>query len=174
MRALEFYDRITSGGGALMESLLALFEEGGIRYCVIGGQAVNYYVEPLVSLDLDLVVATDQISDVEALLGQRFTVRKFPHSINVNPAESDLRVQIQTDPRYADFVERATRGEVLGVEMPVASLQDVLQGKVWAAQDPSRRASKRQKDLADIARLIEASPALRASVPQEILQKIEF
>lgn len=156
-----------------MESLLALFEEGGIRYCVIGGQAVNYYVEPLVSLDLDLVVATDQISVVEALLARRFTVRQFPHSINVKFGESDLRVRIQTDPRYADFVGRARRGEVLGTEMPVASVRDVLQGKIWAAQDPSRRASKRQKDLADIARLIEADPELRASVPQEILQKIE-
>jgi hypothetical protein len=156
-----------------MESLLALFEREGIRYCVIGGQAVNYYVEPLVSLDLDLVVATDQISVVEALLARRFTVRRFPHSINVKFGESDLRVQIQTDPRYADFVGRARRGEVLGTEMPVASVRDVLQGKIWAAQDPSRRASKRQKDLADIARLIEADPELRASVPQEILQKIE-
>ncbi len=157
-----------------MESLLGLFEEEGVRYCVIGGQAVNYYVEPLVSLDLDLVVATDQISAVEALLARRFTVRRFPHSINVKLGESDLRVQIQTDPRYADFVERAGRGEVLGTEMPVASVQDVLQGKVWAAQDPSRRGSKRQKDLADIARLTEANPALRVSVPQEILRKIEF
>ncbi len=157
-----------------MEALLALFEEEGIRYCVIGGQAVNYYVEPLVSLDLDLVVATDQIAEVETLLAQRFSVRRFPHCINVKLGESDLRVQIQTDPRYADFVERAEKGEVLGTEMPVASIQDVLQGKVWAAQDPSRRASKRQKDLADIARLIEANPELRVSVPRKILRKIEF
>lgn len=57
--------------------------------------------------------------------------------------------------------------------MPVASARDVLQGKVWAAQDHSRRVSKRQKDLADIARLVEAVPALRASVLREILQKIE-
>lgn len=154
-----------------MESLLDLLEEEGVRYCVIGGQAVNYYVEPLVSLDL--VVATDQISAVETLLAERFAVRRFPHSINVRPGESDLRVQIQTDPRYADFVGRAVRGEVLGIEMPVASARDVLQGKVWAAQDHSRRVSKRQKDLADIARLVEAVPALRASVLREILQKIE-
>lgn len=156
-----------------MESLFALFEEEGIRYCVIGGQAVNYYVEPLVSLDLDLVVATDQISDVETLLTQRFPVRRFPHSINVKLGESDLRVQIQTDPRYADFVERADRGEVLGMTMPVATARDVLTGKVWAAQDESRRASKRRKDLLDIERLIESIPTLRESVPREILQRIE-
>ncbi len=173
MRAAEFYDRITVGGIAVIDEIVKLLEEEGIRYCVIGGQAVNYYAEPLVSLDLDLVVATDQIEVAEELLAQRFTVRRFPHSLNVTPSESDLRVQIQTDPRYSEFVARAGNGEVLGVEMFVAALQDVLQGKVWAAQDPSRRASKRQKDLADIARLIEENPSLRASVPAEILQKIE-
>jgi hypothetical protein len=31
---------------------------------VIDGQAVNAYVEPLVSLDLDLVVATDQLEQM--------------------------------------------------------------------------------------------------------------
>ncbi len=43
---------------------------------------------------------------------------------------------------------------------------------VWAAMDPSRRPSKRQKDLADIARLIEAYPALRVAVPPEILARL--
>jgi hypothetical protein len=55
----------------------------------------------------------------------------------------------------------------------VASLDDVLRGKVWAAQDPTRRPSKRQKDLADIARLIETHPALRERVPRAILDRLE-
>ncbi|CAN5671618.1 hypothetical protein BH24ACT21_BH24ACT21_10410 [soil metagenome] len=173
MRAAEFYDRITVGGIAVIDEIVKLLEEEGIRYCVIGGQAVNYYAEPLVSLDLDLVVATDQIEVAEELLAQRFPVRRFPHSINADPGDSALRVRIQTDPRYADFVERAGRGELLGVEIPVAAMQDVLHGKVWAVQDPSRRASKRQEDLADIARLIEGNPSLRASVPPEIPQRIK-
>lgn len=173
LRASEFFDSITLGGVAVIEEIIGLFEEEDIHYCVIGGQAVNYYVEPLVSLDLDLVVATDQIKAVEELLARRFTVRRFPHSINVYPGRSDLRVQIQTDPRYADFVARAGRGDILGTEMSVAAEQDVLQGKLWAAQDSSRRASKRQKDLADIARLVEENPSLRRSVPEEVLQKIE-
>jgi hypothetical protein len=56
--------------------------------------------------------------------------------------------------------------------LPVASLEDVLRGKVWAAQDPTRRASKRQKDLADIARLLEAYPTLRDQVPEDILARL--
>ncbi len=173
MRTSEFYNRVTAGGGAVTEDLLRLFEEKGIRYCVIGGQAVNYYVEPLVSLDLDLVVATDQLEVVEALLAERFDVRRFPHSLNVKPPDSDLRIQIQTDPRYSDFVERAGRGDVMGITMYVASVRDVLRGKVWAAQDPSRRPSKRRKDLLDIERLVESDTALRSLVPREILRRIE-
>lgn len=152
----------------LLEELVALFGEHGIQFCVIGGQAVNAYVEPLVSLDLDLVVALHQFDQVEELLNRHFVLKRFPHSLNISSAGSDLRVQIQTDERYAPFVERATRHEVLGLELPVASLEDVLRGKVWAALDAERRGSKRQKDLADIARILEKYPELRSQVPQEI------
>jgi len=38
--------------------------------------------------------------------------------------------------------------------------------------DASRRASKRQKDLADIARLLEAHSQLRDGVPPELLRQL--
>ncbi len=155
-----------------LEQLLDLLQANQIQFCVIGGQGVNAYVEPVVSLDLDLVVVADQLERVEHLLAQSFGVKKFPHSLNVSLPGSDLRVQIQTDSRYFPFVERATSGEVLGLSLPVASLSDILRGKIWAAQDPERRASKRQKDLADIARLLEAYPELRAQTPPDILRRI--
>jgi hypothetical protein len=61
---------------------------------------------------------------------------------------------------------------VLDVVLPVADLADVLQGKIWAAQDPARRASKRRKDLLDIERIIEAYPHLRELVPTPILDRL--
>ena len=57
VRALEFWKAVTVDRADFLESLVALLREQGIRYCVIGGQAVNAYVAPVVSLDLDLVVA---------------------------------------------------------------------------------------------------------------------
>ena len=54
----------------------------------------------------------------------------------------------------------------------MARLEDVLQGKLWSVMDPERRASKRQKDLADISRVLEAYPKLRAQVPKEILSRL--
>jgi hypothetical protein len=172
VRAQVFWKIVVDDRADLLDRLVALLSDHGIRYCVVGGQAVNAYAEPVVSLDLDLVIAGDQLPQAEALLRQTFVVEGFPHSLKVSLPGSDLRVQIQTDPQYAAFVDRAEVWELLGLRLPVASLQDVLQGKVWAASDPTRRPSKRQKDLADIARLLEAYPALRAQVPPEVLARL--
>jgi len=172
MQALTFWKTITLDQSNLLEKLISLLNEEGIRFCAIDGQAVNVYVEPLVSLDLDLVVAVDQLEQVEALLETHFDLKRFPHSLNIGMPGSDLRVQIQTDERYSSFVERAGVMMVLGMTLPVASLEDVLQGKVWAALDPERRGSKRQKDLADIARILEKYPDLRTQVPQEIRARL--
>jgi hypothetical protein len=156
----------------MLGEVLAFLAANDVRFCAIGGVAVNAYAEPVVTLDLGLVLAAPDLLRVEPLLGEAFTVEHFPHSVNLAKAGSDLRVQLQTDPRYLAFVDRAVLATVLGVELPVARVEDVLQGKVWAALDPTRRASKRLKDLADIARILETRPALRASVPEEILARL--
>ena len=130
---------------------------------------MNAYAEPLVSLDLDLVVAVDQIGEVEKLLGARFHLERLPHSLNISAAGSQLRAQIQTDPRYFEFPARCSVREILGVQLPLAAIEDILDGKIWAAQDPKRHPSKRRKDLLDVERLIENHPELRERVPQTIL-----
>jgi len=172
VQALAFWKAVTADRAGFLERLLAVLSEAGVHYCVIGGQAVNAYVEPVVSLDLDIAVAAEGLPSAEAALGRHFRVERFAYSVNVSEVGSDLRVQLQTDPRYCDFVARATRRQVLGLTLPVASLEDVLQGKVWAVLDATRRPSKRQKDLADISRLLEAHPELRPHVPAEVLARI--
>jgi hypothetical protein len=163
MKALSFWKAVTLDKSNILEDVFAMLRDHAVKFCVIGGQAVNAYVDPLVSLDLDLVVAVDQVDDVRKLMDDRFQTEVLPHSINVSAAGSNLRVQIQTDPRYGDFVDRSSEREVLGLLLPVASLEDVLQERVWGA---SRR------DLLDIARLLESYPALQARVPDAILRKL--
>ncbi len=135
-------------------------------------QGVNAYVDPVVSLDLELVIAADDRTRLESTLAEHFHVEHFPHSLNVSTAGSDLRVQIQTDPRYEEFLERSATRQILGLSLPVARVDHVLRGKIWAASDEHRRASKRQKDLAGIARLLEAFPDLRRLVPEDIQRRL--
>jgi hypothetical protein len=172
MQASTFWKIVTVDRANLLERLLAFLGDHKVRYCVVGGQAVNAYAEPVVSLDLDIVIALDDLERVEPLLDAEFSTTRFPHSINLSLPGSDLRVQIQTDPRYAAFVAGATRRALLGVELPVARVEDVLQGKIWAIQDSRRPASKRQKDLADVARLLETHAHLRSRVPADVLEHL--
>ena len=97
MRSTQFWKTITLDEANLLESFVSVLDETGVSYCVVGGQAVNAYVEPLVSLDLDLVVAVEQLPDLEKTLLERYRVERFPHSLNVSAPSSDLRIQIQTD-----------------------------------------------------------------------------
>jgi hypothetical protein len=120
------------------------------------------------------VVAADNIVTVaNAARVQKMKVEAFPHSVNISGSESDLRIQVQTDPRYQGFIAGATAKEILGYTMKVASLDDVLQGKVWAFMDDTRRRSKRQKDLADISRIIETYPELTTKIPQKVKDQLQ-
>lgn len=169
MRALQYWKAVTNDRSDFLERLLAVFESLGVEFCVIGGTAVNAYSPPVVTLDLDVAIAIRDLPRIEKALAEQFTVQRFAHSVNVAARDSDLRLQIQTDPRYEAFVTRARVRDVLGLRLPVAAPEDVLQGKIWAIQDEGRRPSKRIKDLADISRLIEADLELRKRVPADVL-----
>ena len=153
-------------------TLISLLDELDVKYCVIGGQGVNAYVDPLVSLDLDLALAAGEMNRIRPALEEKFDLESFPHSLNLSLDNSKLRVQLQTDPRYASFTEHAQVRDVLGLQLPVAAIEDVLQGKIWAASDATRRPTKRRKDMLDIARIIEAFPELRARVPAVLLDRL--
>jgi predicted nucleotidyltransferase len=85
---------------------------------------------------------------------------------------SDLRIQMSLDSRYQDFPGRARVTKVLGEQVPVAALEDVVQGKVWAWSDVRRRASKRKKDELDLMRILENYPETRDLMPKEIRDQI--
>lgn len=168
MTKKEFMNILSNGQEDVLQRFLDLLNEMKIDYCVIGGLAVNAYVEPVVSLDLDLVVVTKEMDKLIKAAGQIFKIEKFPHSFNLISPKSDLRIQLQIDPRYQAFIPHASIKDVMGYKMKVATVEDVLQGKIWAYSDEQRRKSKRQKDLADIFRLIETYPDLKNLLPESI------
>ena len=172
MRALAFWKAVTMDQSNFLEGIFHALDEAEVPFCVIGGQAVNAYVDPLVSLDLGLAVAVERFDELERALKSRFQTERFAHSLNLSQADSNLRVQIQTDPRYSDFVSRASVRDVLGLELPVASLPDILRDKILAVTDENRPSIKRQKDFLDISRILEAYPELRQHVPEAVLQRL--
>ena len=174
MTGKEFLNSLAKGKSDILQLLLNMLAETGSRYCVIGGLAVNAYVDPVVSLDVDIVVAVEDAGAVaNAAKDREMRVEYFEHSINISSHGSDLRIQLQTDPKYQVFIQRAEVREVLGYRMKVANLEDVLQGKVWAYVDKTRRRSKRQKDLSDILRIIEAFPELENMLPRTLKEELE-
>jgi hypothetical protein len=173
MTQKTFFKGVTNGNKDILQEIIDLLNQNNIEYCVIGGLAVNAYVEPVVSLDLDIVVVVEGIDKIIEYTKDKFKIENFPHSINLGSKDSDVRIQIQTDKRYQAFIKKASIKDILGYQMKVASLEDVLTGKVWAYSDIERRGSKRQKDLADIMRIIESFPELKAILPESIIEKID-
>jgi len=174
MTGKKFMNTVANGKEDILQTFLDILKRNKTVYCIVGGLAVNAFVEPVVSLDLDVVIENKDIDKVsKEIIDKGFKVERFEHSLNLTSSKSDLRIQIQTDSRYQEFLSRASSKEVLGYKMNVASIEDVLQGKVWAYLDEKRRLSKRQKDLADIIRLIEAYPALERLIPSIILEKLK-
>ncbi len=174
MTGREFMNAVANGRTDVLGVFLRILDETGSAYCVVGGLAVNAYAEPLISLDLDMVVAAGDIDKVcEAAAADGFAVERFEHSVNLKSDASDFRIQLQTDPRYQEFIARAEMKEVLGYRLKVAAVEDVLAGKVWAYSDATRRASKRQKDLLDIMRLVETHPELAGHLPEAIRGELE-
>lgn len=173
MTATEAYNLTTHGGANDFATLVSVVDSLG-AWCLIGGLAVNWYVEPVYTLDADLVVIAAGLSEVcQRLRKEGFGIENHSHSVNATAPESDLRIQFTTDPRYQDFPVRALPGTVFGVRVRIATLEDVTQGKLWAYTDPLRRFSKRKKDELDLIRLAEAHPHLKTLYPAELRDIID-
>jgi len=174
MTAKQFYDWQTSGGTDDVMRLVACLERKDVRWCAIGGVAVNYWAEePMVTQDVDFVVTADDVSrSVEALLEAGFKAEKFQWSVNFT-GRSKVSIQLSTEEIYLDFPARSVPADVHGILLRVASLEDTLSGKILAWRDVSRRQSKRIKDFADIARLVESYPILWDRLPKELQTQVE-
>jgi len=169
----EFMNAVANGKSDVLQIFLNTLAEHGAEYCVIGGLAVNAYVEPVVSLDLDMVIAENDIEKVCRAVENQFTVERFSHSINLTSSQSDFRIRLRTDARYQDFIACATLRSVLGYRMKVAAIEDVLPGKIRTYSDEQRRMSKRLKDLTDILRIVETYPAFEEKLPDSVREMLK-
>jgi len=92
--ALEAYELTTQGGATDFALLIAACESFG-PYCLIGGLAVNCYVEPVI----------EPVYEREAEIVTASRLPPLPLALR-----SDLRIQVTTDERYQAFLTRSVEG----------------------------------------------------------------
>lgn len=148
--------------------LLEVLETNRIYYCLLGGFAVNSYVEPQKNPDMELVVERDQLGPLVLVLKKRFKVERFFRYIKVHEKHHAAQARILTGDRYQLFVGRTQLQNILGGEIPVASLKNVLKAKEWSALDKNTRPEERRRDLADIARILAVKPSLDKSLSMKL------
>ena len=140
------------------QRILEVLERHRVRYVVIGGLAATIHGSPYVTSDVDIVPATDRdnlqrLSDALTELDAQVRAPDGPSPF-ANDAESLGRVQIlnltttagDLDPTfvpagtagYADVARDAEVLEILGVEVWIASLADVIRSKEAADREKDR------------------------------------
>ncbi len=171
MTASDAFESV-SGSGDDFAQVIALCESLH-DYCLIGGLAINCYVEPVYTMDADFALASAHLDVVtQRLVALRFDVEDHEHSLNALRPGSQLRIQFTKDSRYAGFPSRAEVRETLGVGLRVASLADLVQAKIWAWSDPQRRLSKRKKDELDLIRIGEQFSQFVPQMPETIRNQL--
>src|SRR5512137_2659930 len=108
MTPKHFYDWQTAGGTDDVMRLVDCLERADIAWCAIGGIAVNHWAtEPMVTQDVDFVVATDQVDRTVSLLEQAgFRAERYEWSVNFT-GRSKISLQLSTEDFYRDFPSRA-------------------------------------------------------------------
>ncbi len=158
--------------GAL-RGLVEVLEKAGTRYAVIGGVAVQIYSrEPRTTLDIDVAVARfDDVPRVDLLKAGFSYEGRHKHSDNwrapgPRPIADRTAIQFSSeDVGIADAVARAQIVDAGRYQLRLASPADLLVLKLAAAEEPTRRASKRRIDLLDIISLAEDYPTAIEEVP---------
>ncbi|HEX7722027.1 MAG TPA: hypothetical protein VF397_07705 [Pyrinomonadaceae bacterium] len=168
MTATEIFESVTNGGSSDFALLVQILDRHG-KWCLVGGLAVNCYVTPVFTTDADIVVTSSELSSIQAeLVASGFEVKEHEHSVKAQMKRSDLRIQFTVDQRYQEFLAGTEVMKVLGEQVSVASLENIVRGKVWAWSDPKQRLSKRKKDELDLIRIAEKYPEVRRLMPPEI------
>jgi hypothetical protein len=142
--------------------ILRTLNEHGVQYLAIGGLAATLYGSPLTTGDLDICAATDRenlerlAAALEALdaaihtTGDPEGVPFVPDAAFLGNAEvwnlitSAGRLDVSFTPAgttgYPDLVRDSVRFELGDVDVPSASLRDVIRSKEAAGRERDRQA----------------------------------
>ena len=182
MTEQEIYDGVIVNGTTDFIFVAEALRRYSTGWCVIGGLAVNSYVTPVYTAELELVVATTDLEPV--LLDLRaadFLVQEFPFTINARRRvlrtghlTHQLKVRFMKQGCYQPFLDRATLRTILGMDVPVAALADLVQGELWMRESAGHRASKNMQAEMNLLRLAEVHFAeVAPRLPDQLRAKAE-
>ena len=138
------------------------FEQGGLAYMLTGSMAMNYYAQPRMTRDIDVVVAlaADDTDKVVRLFTPDYYVSRDAVSssiaheslFNLIHQESVIKVDCivrKSSPyRLAEF-ERRQRIIIEDFSTWIASKEDLIISKLWWAKD-----SHSEQQLRDVKNLV--------------------
>jgi Nucleotidyl transferase AbiEii toxin, Type IV TA system len=148
--------------------IAVLLHEQKVQYALIGGVAVQLCTEePRTTLDIDLAISSYREIPEHALREAGFEhTGRFEHSDNwrapgTGPLKARVAVQFSAEDDGIDSAIKNANTFQLegGVPLRVASVRDLIFLKLLAAEEPQRRPSKRQHDIADVMCLMEEHPS---------------
>ena len=151
---------------AFLRTVASILERADVPYMMTGSLAAAYYATPRATQDLDVVIDTQETGIerlVRGLLDSGFYVDRATalsawrtrSQFNAIDPESGWKVDfiVRKDRAFSEVeFERRERAELLGLEVSLASLEDVVLAKLeWAKMGDS------ELQRTDVARLLESA-----------------
>jgi predicted nucleotidyltransferase len=163
-----------------LRAVIAVLEASGTAYAVIGGIAVQLHSrEPRTTLDVDLAVLRFADIPRDALAEAGFTHEgRHAHSDNwrapgTAPRSQRTAIQFSAEDVGIDAaIARARPVDAGGYVLRVAGPADLVVLKLAAAEEATRRPSKRRQDLLDVVTLAEEYADAATAVP-DLEQRVE-
>lgn len=158
---LRFQSSLAQREGPDLEEIyrrvIDVFTRVGARWSVVGAHAVNLYVEPRATVDIDFVVDARKMKPLLRALEEEFgalDTTEIGAALRVTNLSIDL-IRGDNHPLFRAALDEAQERE--GVQVPPVELLLVL--KFLAATSPWRDVADRKQDLADLIRLYRAAGA---------------
>ncbi len=153
---------------AVLSDVVSRLESAGFDYMLTGSIAMNYYAEPRMTRDIDIVVAlantdTDKVIEIfkdvyylspDAVLDAVRDYRMFNLVHFENVVKVDLIVRNETDYRRLEF-DRRQQIRVGELVTWIVSKEDLILSKLLWAQD-----SQSEIQLNDVRNLLATEPDL--------------
>lgn len=133
--------------------IVKALQQSGVAWAIIGAHAVNLYVRPRATVDLDVVIDGRYLKRVLGSLSDEFgevTATDIGAALRISELALDI-IRSDMQPVFRKAIDLAI--DVDGV--PVAPPELLIVLKYLAAVSPWRQAADRKQDAADLIRLVQ-------------------